>query len=123
MPRYTAVVDAVRPEHAMLAALIEGARPVELDGTELVVAFPPDADFLKRKAEADESRRLVAGALSSVAGRPLGLRYELRTPEPGAPGAGDGPPEVPPEEWVRRIVAEFDAEEIPSGEPPKEKDA
>ncbi len=122
---WPAVVDAVRPRNAMLAAVLEGARPVELDGSELVVAFPPDADFLKRKAEADAPRRGVAAALSSVAGRPLGLRYELREPEGTAP-ASAAPPPLADDELIRRFVTEFDAEELPAEEPvpaPETKDA
>jgi DNA polymerase-3 subunit gamma/tau len=106
---WPAVVATIRPEQPMLAALIEGARPVALEDEELVVAFAPDAAFLKRKAEAEEPRRAVAAAVRSVTGRPLGLRYELRDPPAGeqaGPGSVDG------DEWVRRFMAEFDAEEI-----------
>jgi hypothetical protein len=44
-----------------------------------------------------------------VAGRPLGLRYELREQPAGDAAA---PHAVDPDEWVRRFMAEFDAEEI-----------
>jgi hypothetical protein len=74
-----------------------------------VVAFAPDAAFLKRKAEAEEPRRAVAAAVRTVTGRPLGLRYELRDPPAGTDG---GPGAVDGDEWVRRFMAEFDAEEI-----------
>jgi hypothetical protein len=106
---WPAVVDAIRPEQPMLAALVEGARPVGLEGEELVVAFAPDAAFLKRKAEAEEPRRAVTAALRSVAGRPLAVRYELREPPAGDSTGPDG---VDADEWVRRFMAEFDAEEI-----------
>jgi DNA polymerase III subunit gamma/tau len=106
---WPAVVATIRPEQPMLAALVEGARPVAVEGEELVVAFAPDAAFLKRKAEAEEPRRAVAAALRSVAGRPLGLRYVLREQPAGDAAA---PHAVDPDEWVRRFMAEFDAEEI-----------
>jgi DNA polymerase-3 subunit gamma/tau len=114
---WPAVVDAVRPVNGMVAAIAEAARPVELVGDELVVAFPPDAAFFKRKVEADDHRRVVADAVAAVAGRPLRVRYELR--EAPAVADGSGAPAVDPDELVRRVVAEFDAEEIP---PEKETD-
>jgi DNA polymerase-3 subunit gamma/tau len=109
---WPAVVDAVRPVNGMVAAIAEAARPVELEGDELVVAFPPDAAFFKRKVESEDHRRVVADAVAAVAGRPLRVRYELRE-VPTGPG-GAGAPAVDPDELIRRVVAEFDAEEIPA---------
>ncbi len=106
---WPAVVSQVRPGNGMLAALIEGARPVEVDGDELVLAFPPEKPFLKRKAESDTARRAVSEAVRAVMGRPYRLRYELRD----APaGTGAPTPGLEPDELVDRFVTEFDAEEI-----------
>ena len=82
-----------------------------LDERELTVAFPPEAAFLKRKAEQDDHRRAAAEALRTVTGRALGLRYELR--ERRARGAGGAATAtLSDEELVERFVEEFDAEEI-----------
>jgi DNA polymerase III subunit gamma/tau len=104
---WPAVVELVRAENAMLAALLADARPVDVGERELTLAFPPGAAFLKRKAEQDEHRRAAAEALCAVTGHRLALRYELRVDEEEALGAV-----LSGEELVRRFLEEFDAEEL-----------
>ena len=88
---WPAVVEMVRAKNAMLAALLDGARPVAVDERELTLALPADAAFLKRKAEQDDYRRAAAEAVRNVTGTALALRYELAAPAPeGAADAGDG---------------------------------
>jgi len=103
---WPALVEAVKPENGMLAAVLCEARPVGIEGDELVAAFPADKEFHLRKAQGDDCRRLVLAALRRVAGRPLSVRYELREMAPAAAPAADS------DELVRRFVEEFDAEEI-----------
>jgi len=103
---WPALVEAVKPENGMLAAVLCEARPLGIEGDELVAAFPADKEFHLRKAQGDDCRRLVLAALRSVAGRPLTVRYELREMAPAAAPPADS------EELVRRFVEEFDAEEI-----------
>jgi DNA polymerase-3 subunit gamma/tau len=105
---WPAVVQQVRESNAMLAALLEGARPVALGDGQLIVAFPQDAAFLKRKAEQDDYRKVAAEAVRTVTGQAVSLRYELREDAP----VGDSPPMLSGEELVRRFIEEFDAEEI-----------
>ncbi len=101
------VVELVRAENAMLAALLADAQPVAVREHDLTLAFPAGAAFLKRKAEQDEHRRVAAGALAAVSGHRLTLRYELRdTPE------DDSAPVLSGEDLVRRFLEEFDAEEM-----------
>src|SRR5436305_1361771 len=108
---WPAVVEIVKQGNAMLAALLAGARPVEVSERELTLAFPADAAFLKRKAEQDDHRRVAAEAYRRVTGQPLVLRYELRDLEPAtAEPAGEA--RLSGEELVRRFLEEFDAEEI-----------
>jgi uncharacterized protein YndB with AHSA1/START domain len=106
------VVDLVRAENAMLAALLSDARPVAVKERELTLAFPGDAAFLQRKAEQEDHRRVTGEALKAVTGRRLALRYELRDdeeePEGGTVLSG--------EELVRRFMEEFDAEEVLEGD-------
>jgi DNA polymerase-3 subunit gamma/tau len=107
---WPAVVDLVRAQNAMVAALLTEARPVAITDRDLTVAFPVGADFLKRKAEQDEHRRAVAEALRAATGHWLALRYEIRDEQIPAPVAGA--PVLSGEELVRRFMEEFDAEEI-----------
>jgi DNA polymerase III subunit gamma/tau len=110
---WPAVVDTVRQDNAMLAALLAEARAVEIGERELVLAFPTGAAFLKRKAEQDENRRMATAAWRTISGQSLSLRYELR--DAGESGAGT--PAMSGEELVRRFIEEFDAEEIVADEP------
>ena len=105
---WPAVVDLVRGENAMLAALLSDARPVAVGEQELTLAFPGGAAFLKKKAEQDDHRRVAGEALQAVTGQRLVLRYELRDTDE-APG---GDRVLSGEELVRRFVEEFDAEEV-----------
>ncbi len=104
------MIDLVRGQNAMVAAALEAATPVAVSERELTLAFPPGADFLKRKAEQDEHRRVAADAMRTTTGQSLSLRYELRE-EPSAP-ASAGAAVLDGEELVRRFLEEFDGEEI-----------
>jgi DNA polymerase III subunit gamma/tau len=108
---WPAVIDLVRKDNQMLAALLADARPVALQERDVTVAFPSGKAFLKRKAEQDDYRRVTAEALRAVIGSPLVLRYELRDdPEPADPAAEPGG--LSHEELVKRLVEEFDAHEV-----------
>ncbi len=107
---WPAVVDVVRGENAMLAALLADARPVTLGERDLTLAFPSGAAFLKRKAEQEDHRRMTADALRTVTGQALGLRYELREEHDAEEQAGATV--LSGEELVRRFLEEFDAEEL-----------
>jgi hypothetical protein len=112
------VIEAVRSENALCAALLADTLPIAVDGAQVTVAFPPSADFLRRKANHDGYRECVATALRTVTGSRARIAYVLAE----LPPAGDlarPAPELPTEdEWVRRFVAEFDAEEILSDPEP-----
>ena len=110
---WPAVVDLVRAENAMLAALLSDARPIAVRDQELTLAFPGGAAFLKKKAEQDDYRRVAGEALHTVTGQRLVLRYELRDAE----DEPEGDPVLSGEELVRRFVEEFDAEEVFEDEP------
>ncbi len=110
---WPAVVDTVRGGNAMLAALLQGARPVAVNERELTVVFSPEAAFMKRKAEQDDYRRAAAEALRNVTGQALALRYEL-----ASVAAGEEAPLVAAaatlsdDELIARFIAELDAQEI-----------
>jgi DNA polymerase III subunit gamma/tau len=108
---WPAVVDMVRGQNAMLAALLADARPVTVGERDLTLAFPSGAAFLKRKAEQEDHRRVTAEALRTVTGQALMLRYELREEPEAEEEAGTAV--LSGEELVRRFLEEFDAEELP----------
>ncbi|MFN8129922.1 MAG: DNA polymerase III subunit gamma/tau [Solirubrobacteraceae bacterium] len=112
---WPAVIDTIRPDSPMLAALVEAATPVSVSGSELRLGFARSASFLKRKAEDLPNRQAVSAAIESVLGQRVGLAYEL-VDEADVPAGGPAP--LSADEWVERFVAEFDAEEIvPDDEP------
>jgi DNA polymerase-3 subunit gamma/tau len=109
---WPAVVDLVRSENALLGALIAEARPVEIDGEDLTVAFASSKPFLRKKASVPLNRAAVTEALRAVTGVRWRLSFEL------SDALGENQEQSPEpvrseEEWVRRFMEEFDAEEIP----------
>jgi DNA polymerase-3 subunit gamma/tau len=116
---WPAVIELVRGGNAMLGVLLESARPTSMTERELVLSFPAEAAFYKRKAEQDDYRRTTAEAVRNVTGRSLTLRYELSDAPPHA--AEDEPmAEVTPmsdDELVQKFVDEFGAEEILEDDP------
>jgi DNA polymerase-3 subunit gamma/tau len=112
---WPAVIKLLSENNQLLASSLAAARPVSLNNEALTLAFPTDKQFYLRKAEQDENRRATADALRSVVGTALALRYELRDePEPADPATEPGG--LSHEELVKRLVEEFDAQEVPDDE-------
>jgi DNA polymerase III subunit gamma/tau len=108
------VVDLVRAENALIGALIAEAQPVAVTGDDLDVAFAATAQFLKKKAEDPANRAIVTEALGRLTGRRWRISYELREQLDDVNGVGsDAGGEYTEEQWVERLKAELDAEEIP----------
>jgi len=107
---WPAVVDLVRGENARLGAAIERARPVEVKGEELTIAF--GSSFLKKQAEGPADRMTVGESLTALTTVRWRLAYELRKGLDADEGAGE-PDAVSDERWLARFMEEFDAEEIP----------
>jgi DNA polymerase III subunit gamma/tau len=102
---WPAVAQAVTEENGMLGAALGAGHPVAIEADGVTVAFPPDAAFVKKKAEAN--RELVQRALRGLSGHTLGVAYELR--EDALPA---GPELLGEEELIERLRAEFAAEEV-----------
>jgi hypothetical protein len=102
---WPAVAEAVTEENGMLGAALGAARPMAIEADRLTVAFPPDAAFVKKKAEAN--RELVQRVLRGLTGHTLAVAYELR--EEALPPA---PELLGEEELIERLRAEFAAEEV-----------
>ena len=103
-------MDIVRAENALLGALIEEAEPVAVAGVELTVAFAASAPFLKKKAEDPANRAAVTAALATVTGGRWSLTYELGGELDAQRRSGRRAGTE--EEWVSRLMEEFDAEEL-----------
>jgi DNA polymerase III subunit gamma/tau len=102
---WPAVADAVGEENGMLGAAIGAAQPAAIEGETLTVAFPADAAFVKKKAEAN--RDLLTAAVRGLTGHSLGLAFEL------SEEAGAGPQAtLDHEQLIERLRAEFGAEEV-----------
>jgi hypothetical protein len=82
---------------------------VAVEAGQVTVAFPPDAEYHRRRADDDEYRACVAAALREVTGASARVSYVLDE----APAVPEEPlPTLVGDELVRRVVTEFDAEEI-----------
>jgi DNA polymerase-3 subunit gamma/tau len=108
---WPAVVDSLRQEQPLLAALLEDAAPTALADEGLTLAWPESSAFLKRKAEDPANRDLLAKAIRAITGSSLRLAYELR--EDGAAAPIASAPAISEEDLVKRFMDEFDAEELP----------
>ncbi len=106
---WPSVLDAVRSENGLLGACLSEARPVELRGRELVVAFAEGDGFNRRLAEGLAHRTALEAAVRDLAGGPLRVAFELRDLGDAGLAAARPPSE---DELLARLVAEFDAEEI-----------
>jgi DNA polymerase-3 subunit gamma/tau len=112
---WPAVVDLVRSENARLGAAIERARPVEVAGDELTIAF--GSSFLKKQAEGPADRMTVGESLTALTKIRWRLAYELREELDAEDGMAEGQ-EGSEERWLARFMEEFDAEEISLDGPP-----
>jgi DNA polymerase III subunit gamma/tau len=114
---WPAVVEMVRGANAMLAVLLDGARPVAVTEDTLTLGWSQANDFYRRKAEQDEHRRATADAVRNVTGLALTLRYVLDDAGPMDESVTAEPePNLSEEEIVRRFVEEFGAQEIPEAD-------
>jgi DNA polymerase-3 subunit gamma/tau len=104
---WPAAVEAVREENAMVGALLAEARPAELEGSSLTVAFAEGAAFSKKKAE--NNRALLAKALRDLTGHSLELVYELRDGEDGHSGYSEASSSLDEEQLIERLKQEFGA--------------
>jgi DNA polymerase III subunit gamma/tau len=105
---WPAVLEAVGTANRMLAAVLADALPVELTDRRLLLAFPADGEFLRRKADDSPNRAAVAAAVHAVTGRTLTLAYDLRE----LATVAEPVPTLTEAEWVARLKVEFDATEL-----------
>jgi DNA polymerase-3 subunit gamma/tau len=112
---WPAVLSSLQEEDALLAAVLQGARPAAVGDGELTLAWPVESGaFFKRKAEDPASKETIARVIRAVTGSSLRLAFELR--DEAALAASPAAPPLTEEELVDRFVEEFDAEVLPPEE-------
>jgi DNA polymerase III subunit gamma/tau len=102
---WPAVAETVGEENGMLGAAIGAALPTAVEGERLTVAFPADAAFVKKKAEAN--RELLAAAVRGLTGHSLALAFEL-----SEDAVAPGPATLDHDQLIERLRQEFGAEEV-----------
>lgn len=109
---------------ALLGALLEEAQPVGLEGGQLVIGFPADAPFKKRKAESKVTKMRIIESLHAVTGHDLSIRFE-HSDELSPSGQGSLLSE---ENAIAAFKDAFDAEDVAvdssrseSDEPPAQR--
>jgi DNA polymerase-3 subunit gamma/tau len=108
---WPAVVDEVCKENQMVGAFLQEARPATLDDGRLTVCFAPGAGFSKKKVESN--RQLVQGAVRTLTGAAVDIRYELsELPADEEPVASPALAALSEEELLERLKQEFGAKEI-----------
>lgn len=83
--RWPRVLEEVKARRAYTFALLADARPVALDGDQLVVELPAGGQFAATTLEDPRHRNLVAEAVRQALGRPLRLQFVVAQEGPRAP--------------------------------------
>jgi DNA polymerase-3 subunit gamma/tau len=113
---WPAVLDALQATSPMLAGALREARPAELAGNGVTLAWPESKAFSMRQVEDPAKRELIAQAIRAVTGASLRLAHEVRADDE-IPSGGAPEPALSDDQLVERFMAEFDAEELPPEEP------
>jgi DNA polymerase-3 subunit gamma/tau len=110
---WPAIIKAVEASgNRICAAALAEAQPIAVADGRVTVAFPPGAEYQRRRADDDDYRACVAAALREVTGAKAQIAYVLEAVPTADEAAAAAPPAMSEDELVRRFVAEFDAEEI-----------
>ncbi|MGI8595809.1 MAG: hypothetical protein ACR2LY_00785, partial [Thermoleophilaceae bacterium] len=112
---WSAALEEVATQNAMVAALLGEARPTVLESGRLTITFPPDHAFSRKKAESN--RPLLQTALHGLTGHSLQIAYEL-----GDAGIAEDAPRLTEEELLARLKDEFDARELLDDDEPEAGD-
>jgi DNA polymerase-3 subunit gamma/tau len=111
---WPAVVDAVRSENAMVGACLEGARPSEIDGDRLTIAFPVLAGFSRKTVE--RNRELLQATLRGLTGRALTLEL-ASSDEHASDMAAAAAGVLSEEELIELLKRDYGATEVFDDEP------
>ena len=102
---WPAALEVIREQNELLAATLAETKPHSLDDGRLVVAFPPDQEFARKKAEA--KRDVVQKVLHGLTGATLSLAFETNAdarPRAAQPLTTD--------ELIDKVKRDFGATEV-----------
>jgi hypothetical protein len=94
----------------MLGAALAETHPIALDSGRLVVGFPPDSDFIRKKAEG--KRDVIQRAIHGLTGATLSIALE--TSEQAQPAAQRT---LTTDELIESVKRDFGAVEVDPTEP------
>ena len=103
------IVEAVRERSIPVASLLAEARPTELEGDTLTLAFPAEADFHRRQVAEPGNIGVLRDALYEVTGRKLAV--VLETGEPDTSEERDDDP-LSEDDVISLLKETLDAEEV-----------
>jgi len=111
---WSVILDQVKKKKIPLYSLLREARPLELEGNVLVLAFPTGAEFHKAQVEKPNYAEVIREVLREMTGAGLNVRCVIAEGESAQATAPreerDGPTA---EELIAMFKSELDAEEIP----------
>jgi DNA polymerase-3 subunit gamma/tau len=102
---WPAVLQNLAESNQLLAGCLAEARPIQVSGREVTLAFTPDCGFQKKKAEGASERQLLAAAFQELTGVAPRLLLETRDAEE----LGAEPEVLGEDDLIARLRAEFDA--------------
>jgi DNA polymerase-3 subunit gamma/tau len=106
------IVEAVRDRSISVASLLTDARPTELAGDTLTVAFPPGNDFHRKQLDEPKNIGLLSEALYEVTGRRLTVVLEAGAPEVGGGDEEESEGPLSEEGFISLLEETFDAREV-----------
>jgi len=104
---WPAVLQGVGEHNQMLATCLAAAHPVVASGRGVTLAFAPDKDFQRKKAESAPARAILTESFHALTGVTPVLQIETREPE--QLGAAAEPEVLGEDALIARLRAEFDA--------------
>jgi hypothetical protein len=103
------IVPAVAEKSIPTSSLLGDARPAELDGDTLTVAFAPSASFKRTQAEDPKNVAMLRDALYEVTGRKLTIEFVVGDGDDGDDVELEGP--AGEEHFLELMKETFDARE------------
>jgi DNA polymerase-3 subunit gamma/tau len=101
---WPAAVEILSEENDLLGAALAEAKPHALENGRLVIAFPPDSEFVRKKAEA--KREVIQRALHALTGSSPALAFE--TSQDAVPAQ----PRLTTDELIESVKRDFEATEV-----------
>jgi DNA polymerase-3 subunit gamma/tau len=117
---WPAVLERLGTESPRLAAALAEARPADLEGDGVTLAWSASSGLSKRQAEDPNGHELIARTIRAVTGASLRVAHEVRDE---VAHHGPAEPRLSDDQLVERFMTEFDAEELPPEQPPPSQES